>query len=159
MQSFVALLMSAVVAASAPVGRGLLASADVPDRPAGEAYVAELDADWNVTREVRVACPVEAGCVVDLALDDPALAAVHVRFDPLRAGAVAVKSRLEDRSGGASAAQDEILALDRTGFAAGHYEARMAASGSDGRVIMMAVRVPGWTAPGGSGASPAADRT
>lgn len=156
MQSFGALLLAAAVAGAAPAGPGPVATVGAP---AAEAYVAELDADWNVKREIRVACPTQAGCAVDLALDDPTMAAVHVRFDPMRAGSVAVRSRLEDRAGRASSAEEEVLALDRAGFAAGHYEARMAASGSDGRIILMAVRVPGWTGPGVPGPLPASDRT
>lgn len=160
MQAFAALLMSAVIAASVPAARNAVVPADAPaPGAAGEAYVAVLDADWNVTRETRVACPVDAGCAVDLTLGDAGLAAVHVRFDPPRSGAVAVRSRLEDRAGRASDAEDETLALDRTGFGAGHYEARMTASSAGGPVIMMAVRVPGWTAPAARAAPGTAERT
>lgn len=147
MQAFAALLMTAAIAASTPTVQGAVRPADAP-APAAEAYVALLDADWNVTRETRVNCSVEAGCAVDLALGGPDLAAVHVRFDPPRAGGVAVRSRLEHRDGRASPAEDEALALDRTGFGAGHYEAGATASAADGRIVVMAVRVPGWTAPG-----------
>lgn len=158
MQGLVALLMSGVVAAAVPPARQSLVRAEAAVDVA-EAYVAELDADWNVTREIRVACPVEAGCAVDLSLPDAHLAAVHVRFDALRAGTVAVSSRLEDRDGRASAAEAEILSLDRTGFGASHYEARMTTPDSDGHVIMMAVRVPGWTAPGPATPALGAQRT
>jgi hypothetical protein len=146
MQTFGALVMAAVTAAAIPAAPREAVRADAPMAVA-EAYVAVLDADWNVTREIRVACPAEAGCAVDLALAEAGLAAVHVRFDPLRSGAVAVSSRLEGRDGSASAAEDKTLSLDRTGFGADHYEARLAATGPDGPIIMMAVKVPGWTAP------------
>ena len=146
MQTLGALVLAALTAAAIPPAQPAPVRAAAA-APVGEAYVAELDADWNVTREVRVACPAEAGCAVDLDLAGSGLAAVHVRFDPLRSGAVAVSSRLEGRDGSASAAQDETLSLDRTGFGAGHYEARIAATGAGGPIIMMAVRVPGWTAP------------
>ena len=159
MQGFGALVMSALLSASSPLVLDAVRQADVSGSSAGEAYVAELDADWNVTREVRVACPAEAGCAVDLDLGDAGLAAVHVRFDPLRAGAVAVTSRLEDRQGHASTAQNESLPLDRSGFGAGHYEAKMDASAPAGRIIMMAVKLPGWTAPAGPAPSAGAERT
>lgn len=151
MQTFGALVMAAVAAAAVPAAPRAPVRAEAPSAVA-EAYVAALDADWNVTREVRVACPAEAGCAVDLDLAEAGLAAaglaaVHVRFDPLRSGAVAVSSRLEGRDGSASAAEDKTLSLDRTGFGADHYEARFAATGPGGPIIMMAVKVPGWTAP------------
>ena len=146
MQTLGALVMAALTAAAVPAARAEPARAEAAS-PVAEAYVAALDADWNVTREVRVACPAEAGCAVDLDLADAGLAAVHVRFDPLRSGAVAVSSRLEGRDGSASPADDRMLSLDQTGFGAGHYEARLAATGPGGPIIMMAVRVPGWTAP------------
>lgn len=146
MQTIGALVLAALAAAAISPARPAPVRADAPAR-AGEAYVAVLDADWNVTREVRVACPADAGCAVDLDVAEAGLAAVHVRFDPLRSGAVAVSSRLEGRDGSASPAQDETLSLDRTGFGAGHYEAPRAAAGAGGPIIMMAVKVPGWTAP------------
>lgn len=144
MQALAALVLTAVLATSAPTS-----PRDARPASAGasaEAYVAELDADWNVTRETRVACPAQAGCAVDLALSQPGLAAVHVRFDPMRAGRVAVRSRLEGRDGRASAPEDRTLSLDSSGFGADHYEARLMPGGSEGPIIMLAVKVPGWTA-------------
>ncbi len=146
MHGFAALMMSAVIAASAPAVRDAVRPVDDTASDLGEAYVAELDADWNVSRDIRVPCSIDLGCAVDLGLGDPGLAAVHVRFDAIRAGKVEVTSRVEDRAGRASAAQDDVLALDRSGFGASHYEAHTA-SGAQGGIIVMAVRVPGWTAP------------
>lgn len=159
MQGFVALLMSGVLAAAVPAARQSVVHADAVVADMGEAYVAELDADWNVTREIRVACPVDAGCAVDLSLPDAHLAAVHVRFDAPKAGSVAVSSRLEDRDGRASAAEADTLSLDRTGFGASHHEARMSSPDADGHVIMVAVRVPGWAGPGTSTPASGAQRT
>lgn len=148
MHGFAALMMSAVIACCGPVARGMVRQADAAASDVGEAYVAELDADWNVSREIRVPCSIDDGCSVDLGLGDPGLVAVHVRFDPIQAGKVEVSSRLEDRAGHASAPQDATLAIDRTGFGAGHYQASVAPAGSDGKIILMAVRIPGWTAHG-----------
>lgn len=159
MQALGAILIAVVAATSGNAVPRDLVRADPSTAPVGEAYVAELDADWNVTREIRVACPAEAGCTVDLPLADPALAAVHVRFAPPQAGAVAVTSRLEDRSGRASAQEAESLSLDRAGFGASHYAAAMAGPGSAGPTIMMAVKIPGWTAPASVGISRGAERT
>jgi len=150
MHGFAALMMSAVIACSGPVARGMVRQADVAASDVGEAYVAELDADWNVLREIRVPCSIDDGCSVDLGLGDPGLAAVHVRFDPMQAGKVEVSSRLEDRAGHASAARDATLAIDRAGFGAGHYETSVVPAGTDGKIILMAVKIPGWTAHGGA---------
>ncbi len=147
MQALSALVLSAALAAAAPGARQGGVRADAAAGGMGEAYVAELDADWNVTREIRVACPAQAGCAVDLALAHAGFAAVHVRFDAMRGGAVAVRSRLEGPDGRASEAEDKVLDLDRTGFGADHYAARLVPGAPDGPVIMMAVKVPGWTAP------------
>jgi hypothetical protein len=157
MQALGAILIAALAATSGtavPLHR-----ADVAAVPVGEAYVAELDADWNVTREIRVACPAEAGCSVDLPLADPSLTAVHVRFAPARAGTVAVTSRLEDRTGRASPQEAESLSLDRAGFGASHYVAAMDGADTAGRTILMAVKVPGWTAPAVVGAPHGDERT
>lgn len=159
MQSIGAVLIAVLAAASATAAPLGVVRAAVSAAPIGEAYVAELDADWNVTREIRVACPAEAGCTVDLPLTDPSLAAVHVRFAAPQAGAVAVTSRLEDRAGRASTQEAESLSLDRDGFGASHYAAAMAGSDSAGRTIMMAVKIPGWTAPEAVGLSHGAERT
>ena len=158
MQSIGAVFIAVLAAGYATVAPHDVVRADVVVAPVGEAYVAELDADWNVTREVRVACPAEAGCTVDLPLTDPNLAAVHVRFASPQAGTVAVTSRLEDRTGRASAQEAESLSLDHAGFGAFHYVAAMG-SDSAGRTIMMAVKIPGWTAPEAVGALRGADRT
>ena len=148
MQGFAAVMLSAFVAAQTPLARDALR--DAPPPQAGEAYVAELDADWNVSREVRTACPLDAGCALDLGLSAGALKAVHVLFDPMKAGRVAVTSRLEDASGGASAARDATLAVDRSGFGASHYAIEQLHPGAAGRIILVAVRVPGWAATGGA---------
>lgn len=151
MRAFAASILAAVIAASGspPVRAGDLgqSAAEPAAPPVGEAYVAELDADWNVTREIRVPCPADAGCAVDLGLGDAGLAAVHVRFYAIRAGAVAVSSRLEDLAGRASPAEAETLALDRAGFAASHHDAAMAPGAPGDRIILMAVKMPGWVAP------------
>ena len=157
MHGFAGLMMSTVIACCGPVTRDMARQADVTASDLGEAYVAELDADWNVSREIRVPCSVDDGCSVDLGLGDPGLAAVHVRFDPMHAGKVEVSSRLEDRVGHASAAKDETLAIDRSGFGAGHYEASVAPAGTAGKIFLIAVRVPGWTARGTAAAR--AERT
>ncbi len=157
MHGFAALMMSAVIACCGPVARGMVGQADVAASDVGEAYVAELDADWNVAREIRVPCSMDDGCSVDLGLGDADLAAVHVRFDPMHAGTVDVSSRLEDRAGHASAARDDTLAIDRSGFGAGHYDAGVAPAGTDGKIILMAVKIPGWTALGAAAAG--AERT
>jgi hypothetical protein len=159
MQSFGAVFVVVVAAAFGNAGPRDVVRADAVTAPVGEAYVAELDSDWNVTREIRVACPTEAGCTVDLPLTDPALAAVHVRFAAPQAGTVAVTSRLEDRSGRASAQEAESLSLDHAGFGAFHYAAAMTGADSAGRTIMMAVKIPGWTAPEAVGVPHGADRT
>lgn len=159
MQGFAALMMTVAIAATTPAVRDAVRPADAA-APAAEAYVAVLDAQWNVTREMRVACPVESGCAVDLALGDPEFSAVHVRFDPPQAGAVAVTSRLEHRDGRASQAEDEVLSLDHTGFAAGHYDARTTVSTAEaGPIVMVAVRVPGWTSSAPAPAPAPAQRT
>ena len=92
MQRLGALLVSAGLAGLLPVAPVTAARADVAAAAGGEAYVAELDADWNVQRETRVACSPDAGCAVDLVLGHPDLAAVHVRFDAPQGGAVAPAS-------------------------------------------------------------------
>ena len=154
MQALAALVLTAVLATSAPTARQDAPPATASAGASAEAYVAELDADWNVTRETRVACPAQAGCAVDLALSQADLAAVHVRFDPMRAGTVAVRSRLEGRDGRASTPEDKTLSLDSSGFGADHYEARLMPGGSEGPIIMMAVKVPGWAAPAPGGTGP-----
>ena len=154
MQALAALVLTAVLATSAPAARRDALPVPASAGATAEAYVAELDADWNVTRETRVACPAEAGCAIDLALAHAGLAAVHVRFDPMRAGTVAVRSRIEGRDGRASIPEDKTLSLDGTGFGADHYEARLTPGGSGGPIIMMAVKVPGWTAPAAAGTGP-----
>ena len=166
MHGLAALLMSGLVAASGPVTRDMVHHVDATASETGEVYVAELDADWNVAKEVRLPCEVAVGCAVDLGLGDAGLAAVHVRFDAMRSGKIVVSSRLEDQSGRASAPQAATLALDSSGFGASHYDAGAAAPPAvtlgavDGKIIMMAVRVPGWLAPGAvPGASPAAERS
>lgn len=157
MQGFAAVTLSAVVAASTPLARDAMRDAAVSQ--IGEAYVAELDADWTVSREVRMPCPVESGCAVDLGLVDGGLKAVHVRFEPMKAGEVAVTSRLEDASGGASAARGATLAVDRSGFGASHYAIEQAYPGATGRIILVAVRVPGWTATGATATDAGAEHT
>ncbi len=123
MHGFAALLMAGLVAASGPVSRDMVRHVDATASDLGEVYVAELDADWNVAKEVRLPCEVAIGCAVDLGLGDAGLAAVHVRFDAMRSGKIDVSSRLEDLTGRASAPQAATLALDRSGFGASHYEA------------------------------------
>ena len=166
MHGFAALLMSGLVAASGPATRNMVHHVDATASDVGEVYVAELDADWNVAKEVRLPCEVAVGCAVDLGLGDAGLAAVHVRFDAMRSGKIAVSSRLENQAGLASAPQVATLALDRSGFGASHYDAGAAAppgvtlGAVDGKIIMVAVRVPGWTAPSAApDASPAAARS
>ncbi len=159
MQSIGAVFIAVLAAAYGTAAPHGVVRADVSVAPVGEAYVAELDADWNVTREVRVACPAEAGCTVDLPLNDPDFAAVHVRFASPQAGSVAVTSRLEDLSGRASSQEAESLALDHAGFGASHYVATMTGEASAGRTIMIAVKIPGWTAPEAVGVSHGAERT
>jgi hypothetical protein len=153
MHGFAALLMSGLVAATVPAQQSFVDHAGVTASAVGEVYVAELDADWNVAREVRVPCSIDAGCAVDLGLTQAGLASVHVRFDAMRAGKIAVSSRVEDLTGHAAAQPDLSLALDRSGFGAAHYEPNAVQVGTDGKnIIMMAVRVPGWSAPLGGGA-------
>ncbi len=166
MHGFAALLMSTLVAASGPVARDITQHVDATAFNVGEVYVAELDADWNVAKEVRLPCEIAVGCAVDLGLGNTGLAAVHVRFDAMRSGKIDVSSRLEDQSGRASAPQAATLALDGSGFGASHYDASAAAlpgmtlGAVDGKIIMMAIRVPGWIAPGVLPAvSPAAERS
>ena len=166
MHGFAALLMAGLVATSGPVSRDMVRHVDATASDLGEVYVAELDADWNVAKEIRLPCEVAIGCAVDLGLGDAGLAAVHVRFDAMRSGKIDVSSRLEDLTGRASAPQAATLSLDSSGFGASHYEASLAAppgtsiGAVDGKIIMVAVRVPGWTAPGAvPGASPAAARS
>ena len=145
MQALAALVLLSALATSSPP-----AHQDVPSASAeatAGAYLAELHADWHLTRETRVACPAEAGCAIDLALAHEGLAAVHVRFEPLRAGLIVVRSRLEGRDGRASGPENKTLSLDSTGFGADHYEARMVPCSPEEPIIMMAVKVPGWTAP------------
>jgi len=154
MQALAALVLTAAMATSAPATRRDVQPSPASAGATAEAYVAELDADWNVTRETRVACPAEAGCAVDLALADAGLAAVHVRFDPMRSGTVSVRSRLEARDGRASSPEDKTLSLDSSGFGADHYEARLMPGSPEGPIIMMAVKVPGWTAPPSGGTGP-----
>lgn len=147
MQRFAALLASAFVAASG-------AFAEVPQKAVGDAaavnevYVAELDADWNVAREVRLPCSADTGCAVDLggAGTKPL---VHVRFDAVRGGSIAVSSSVVDASGRAVVQPAAVVTLDRTGFGAVHFDAAALAAGTgDGqRIIMMAVKAPGWLAP------------
>ena len=159
MQSFAALVLSAALAISAPMSQEILrASSDGPD--AGEVYVAELDADWNVAREIRQPCALERGCTVDLGLTHAGLGRVRVRFDVARSGKITVNSVLEDRSGKAAAQAAMTLALDPTGFGVGHFTAKpLSTAAGDGTgaadlgsadgqpIILLAVRVPGWVAP------------
>ena len=166
MHGLAALLMSGLVAASGPVTRDMVHHVDATASETGEVYVAELDADWNVAREVRLPCEVAVGCAVDLGLGDGGVAAGHGRCDAMRAGTRGGARRLEDQAGRASAPQAATLALDSSGFGASHYDAGAAAppgvtlGAVDGKIIMMAVRVPGWLAPGAvPGASPAAERS
>ena len=105
MHGLAALLMSTLVAASGPVTRDFTHHVGTSPADVGEVYVAELDADWNVAKEVRLPCEVDVGCAVDLGLADAGLAAVHVRFDAMRSGKIDVSSRLEDQAGRASAPQ------------------------------------------------------
>ena len=65
MQSFGALALAAALSAAAPAAQQ---SRPAALSDAGEVYVAELDADWNVSREIRMPCDVDQGCAVDLAL-------------------------------------------------------------------------------------------
>jgi hypothetical protein len=126
------ILSAALVTASAP--------AEMPAPPAGdraEVYVAELDREWNVAREVRVVCDARSACAADL---DGGVK-VHVRFDPLGGGAVAVSSRIEDGTGQTKQAPDVTLSLDRKGFGATHFETASLGEGS--RILMMAVQAPG----------------
>ena len=155
MQGFAAALLSTAVAASTPSFGAPLRDASA--FPVAEAYVAELDADWNVAREIRVPCPVESGCAVDLGLGDGDLKAVHVRFDRVNAGQVAVTSRLEGAAGDASPAHGETLAVDRSGFGASHYAIERSRPGAAGGIIVVAVRVPGWTGTGTGAGAPGAD--
>ena len=163
MQSFAALMVSVVLAAAGPLTQHALQATTV--LTSGEVYVAELDANWNVTREVRLPCAIELGCMVDLGR-------VHVRFESVRAGEVAVNSVIEDASGKAAPQEVVTLALDRAGFGVGHYEAGPveaaaqdgievpAAARADGRpIILMAVKAPGWVAPAGFLSPGGGDRT
>lgn len=115
------------------------------ERPDAEIYVAELDGDWNVAREVRLRCETARGCVADLA----GPVRVHVRFDPRGVGAVAVSSRIEDAAGQSTPQPDLTLALDGKGFGAGHIEA--GAPGEKPRILMLAVQAPGLVGPGARG--------
>lgn len=107
-----------------------------------EVYVAELDGDWNVAREVRLRCEPARGCAAEL--DGPTR--VRVRFAPLGDGAVAVSSRLEDAAGHSLPQPELTLALDGRGFAVGRIET--GASGGEPRILMLAVQAPGLVAPG-----------
>ncbi len=141
MQQFAALLMSGVVAALGLVPATPQRSA-AETSSAAEVYVAELDADWNVAREIRIPCSAEAGCTVDLPGADAKALTLHVRFDAIRGGAVAVSSAVEDPAGQATVRPAATLTLDRTGFGAIHFDA----CGEGRGIIMMAVKVSGWQA-------------
>ncbi len=156
MHYFVALAASLLVAASGHGGSNIIQkTADVSDTT--EVYVAQLDTSWDVAREIRVPCSIDLGCSVDLGLAGSKLARVHVQFDPLRNGEIAVSSVTEDQSGRALRQPDLSLHLDRSGFAAAHYEAgpakaavRDAPDASDQPIILMAVKAPAWAVPVGS---------
>lgn len=159
MQPYAALVISAVLAASAPMTqRALHFERALPDT--SEVYVAELDADWNVAREIRQPCGLDRGCTVNLGLTQGRLGRIHVRFDAAGSGRIAVNSVLEDQAGKPAAQPVMMLALDTSGFGAGHYAAvpvepiarRDAAaatvSGTEAQpIILVAVRAPGWVAP------------
>jgi hypothetical protein len=109
--------------------------------PDAEIYVAELDRDWTVTREVRLRCEAARGCAADL--DGPTR--VRVRFEPHGVGAVSVSSRIEDAAGQGTDQPALTLTLDGKGFGAGHIEA---VAGGAGRVLMLAVQAPALVGPG-----------
>ena len=130
-----------------------------------EVYVAQMDQDWNVTRQIRVPCSIDEGCAVDLGLDKAGLSRVRVLFDAVRSGKVAVTSVVEDQAGHQLPRLDFTIGLDRSGFGAEHFEAGIAkaaaqADGAEGQpIIMMAVKVPGWAVPLGSSAAAGGDKT
>lgn len=144
MQSFGALALAAALSAAAP---SVQQSRPAALSDAGEVYVAELDADWNVSREIRMPCDVDQGCAVDLALSSAGAGRLHVRFDAVHAGKVAIESMIRDDSGRAQQQPALSLSLDHEGFAATHVGADAAQSSAAGPVILMAVKVPGFLAP------------
>lgn len=151
MQSFGALIAVAALAVAGASGPHHRTEAALPAADEAEVYVAELDADWNVAREIRVPCDIDRGCALDLALSDTTAGHLHVRFDPVRRGKVDVESSIDDPAGHAVAQPAVSLALDQTGFGATHVDRDAAqpaaATAAPKRVFMMAVKVPGFMAP------------
>lgn len=153
MQQAAALLASAFVAASGMVtGQPALHRTSALATP--EVYIAELDADWNVAREVRRPCDPGIGCTIDFGGQTDG-ATLRVRFDAGHDGRVHIRSTVENLDGGTGPERSSVVSLDATGFGATHYEAEAAAkpAGSPARVIMVAVSAPGWLADSGT-ASP-----
>ena len=144
MQSFGALAFAAALAAAGPAVQHARPAAA---SDAAEVYVAELDADWNVSREIRMPCDVDRGCAVDLALSSVGAGRLHVQFDAVHAGKVAIESLISDASGRALQQPALSLSLDHEGFAAAHVGPDGAQSTAAGHVILMAVKVPGFLAP------------
>ena len=144
MQSFGALAMVVALAAAGPT---VQQSRPAALSDAAEVYVAELDADWNVSREIRMPCDVDRGCAVDLALSSAGAGRLHVRFDPVHAGKVGIESLIRDDSGRAQQQPTVSLSLDHEGFAATHLGPDAVQSSAAGPVFLMAVKVPGFLAP------------
>ncbi|UDL93346.1 hypothetical protein LGH83_12195 [Lichenihabitans sp. PAMC28606] len=133
-----------------------------------EVYVAQMDQDWNVTRETRVPCPIETGCVVTFGLSRPDGARVKLLLTGIASGRIAVKTLVEDRDGRSVPQADRSITLDRTGFGADHFQPGLTglaaapaavAAVADQPLILLAVKVPGWTAPLNAAMSSLGDRT
>lgn len=165
--------MHSILASAAVLLMAVSAKDAVIDRTAqqpalGEAYVAELDGDWNVTREMRVPCSIDAGCVVDLGLGAPGASHVKVRFEGLRSGKVAVATDFVDGAGRLLHRSARAIGIDRSGFGADHFQPMPgepaptagadALPGGDKPILLMAVKVPGWAAGLPNPAPLAADR-
>ena len=164
MHYMVAIAASVLALAPGPRVSSVHKVADVSDIT--EVYVAQLDADWTVAKDIRVPCSIDLGCSVDLGLTGSKLARVRVQLDPLRDGQIAVTSATEDQAGHAMRQPDLTLRLDRTGFGADHYEAGpvkaavhdVPGAAGDPPIILVAVKVPAWAVPVGS-LSSGGDRT
>ena len=144
MQSFGALAVGLALAVTGPTVQHAKPAAT---SDAAEVYVAELDADWNVSREVRMPCDVDRGCAVDLALSSAGAGRLHVQFDAVHAGKVEIESAISDAAGRAAPRPSVSLALDHQGFAITHVGAEAAQAAADSHVFVLAVRVPGFLSP------------
>ncbi len=162
------ILASAAVLLMAVSTKGAMMDKAAQQPDVGEAYVAELDQDWNVTRERRVPCSIDAGCMVDLGLGHSGSSHVQVRFDGLRSGKVAVATDLVDAAGHHVQRSARAIGIDRSGFGADHFQPLSGEGAPAGEadvvseggkpILLMAIKVPGWAASLPNPAPLAADR-